>query len=92
MSLLELENVHTYYGHIHALKGISLTVEEGEIVTLIGANGAGKSTTLRTISGLARTRQGVVRGDQPRHPGGDAQVERRGLQHRRAAALRGGRP
>lgn len=61
MSLLELEDVHTYYGHIHALKGISLTVEEGEIVTLIGANGAGKSTTLRTISGLARARQGRIR-------------------------------
>src|SRR3972149_4014800 len=52
MAILEVENVHTYYGHIHALKGISLTVEEGEIVTLIGANGAGKSTTLKTISGL----------------------------------------
>ena len=49
MSLLELENVHSYYGNIHALKGISLVVEEGEVVTLIGANGAGKSTTLRTI-------------------------------------------
>jgi branched-chain amino acid transport system ATP-binding protein len=52
--------VHTYYGHIHALKGVSLTVDEGEIVTLIGANGAGKSTTLRTISGIARARQGKV--------------------------------
>ncbi len=61
MALLELENVHTYYGHIHALKGISLTVEEGEIVTLIGANGAGKSTTLNTISGLLRPRQGHIR-------------------------------
>ena len=61
MSLLELENVHTYYGHIHALKGVSLRVEEGEIVTLIGANGAGKSTTLRTISGLVRAREGQVR-------------------------------
>jgi branched-chain amino acid transport system ATP-binding protein len=60
MPLLELENVHSYYGHIHALKGISLTVEEGEVVTLIGANGAGKSTTLRTISGLVRARQGKV--------------------------------
>lgn len=58
MSLLELKNVHTYYGHIHALKGISLTVEEGEIVTLIGSNGAGKTTTLRTISGLVKPRQG----------------------------------
>jgi branched-chain amino acid transport system ATP-binding protein len=61
MALLELENIHTYYGHIHALKGISLKVEEGEIVTLIGANGAGKSTTLRTISGLIRSRDGSVR-------------------------------
>jgi branched-chain amino acid transport system ATP-binding protein len=60
MPLLELENVHSYYGHIHALKGISLTVDEGEIVTLIGANGAGKSTTLRTISGLIHARQGKV--------------------------------
>ncbi len=61
MALLELENIHTYYGHIHALKGISLHVEEGEIVTLIGANGAGKSTTLRTISGLIHAREGLVR-------------------------------
>jgi branched-chain amino acid transport system ATP-binding protein len=61
MALLELENVHTYYGNIHALKGVSLTVEEGEIVTLIGANGAGKSTTLKTISGLLRPRQGHIR-------------------------------
>jgi branched-chain amino acid transport system ATP-binding protein len=60
MSLLELNNVHSYYGHIHALQGISLRVEEGEIVTLIGANGAGKSTTLRTISGLIRPRHGRV--------------------------------
>ena len=60
MSLLELDNIHSYYGHIHALQGISLTVEEGEIVTLIGANGAGKSTTLRTISGLVRARQGKI--------------------------------
>jgi branched-chain amino acid transport system ATP-binding protein len=61
MALLELENVHTYYDTIHALKGISLTVNEGEIVTLIGANGAGKSTTLKTISGLLRPRAGSVR-------------------------------
>ncbi len=60
MSLLELDNVHSYYGHIHALKGISLTVDEGEIVTLIGANGAGKSTTLRTISGLIHAREGSI--------------------------------
>ena len=61
MALLELENIHTYYGHIHALKGISLSVNEGEVVTLIGANGAGKSTTLRTISGLLHAREGAVR-------------------------------
>jgi|WetSurMetagenome_2_1015567.scaffolds.fasta_scaffold146974_2 branched-chain amino acid transport system ATP-binding protein len=61
MALLELENIHAYYGHIHALKGISLKVEEGEIVTLIGANGAGKSTTLRTISGLIHAREGSIR-------------------------------
>jgi branched-chain amino acid transport system ATP-binding protein len=63
MAILEVENVHTYYGHIHALKGISLTVEEGEIVTLIGVNGAGKTTTLNTISGLLRPRDGQVRLD-----------------------------
>ncbi len=58
--LLELENLHTYYGQIHALKGVNLTVNEGEIVTLVGANGAGKSTTLRTISGVVRPKQGSV--------------------------------
>lgn len=58
--LLEMENVHSYYGNIHALKGISLYIEEGEIVTLIGSNGAGKSTTIRTISGLMHPREGVV--------------------------------
>ncbi|CAN5623571.1 ABC transporter ATP-binding protein [soil metagenome] len=61
MALLELDDMHTYYGKIHALRGISLMVEEGEIVTLIGANGAGKTTTLNTISGLLRPRQGSVR-------------------------------
>lgn len=61
MSLLEIEDLHTYYGNIHALKGISLTVDEGEIVTLIGANGAGKSTTLKTVSGLLAPRQGHIR-------------------------------
>lgn len=60
MAMLELEDVHTYYGHIHALKGISLVVEEGEIVTLIGSNGAGKSTTLKTISGLLTPKTGQV--------------------------------
>ncbi len=63
MAILELDNVHTYYGHIHALKGVSLTVELGEVVTLIGGNGAGKSTTLNTISGLLRPRHGSVRLD-----------------------------
>ncbi|MDX1613323.1 MAG: ABC transporter ATP-binding protein [Candidatus Promineifilaceae bacterium] len=58
MALLEINDVHTYYGNIHALKGISLEVDKGEIVTLIGANGAGKTTTLRTISGLLQPRQG----------------------------------
>ena len=61
--LLELTNVHSYYGHIHALKGISLHVNEGEIVTLIGSNGAGKSTTLRTISGIIHAREGSVNFD-----------------------------
>ncbi len=61
MSLLELENVNSYYGKIHALKGVSLTVEEGEIVTLIGGNGAGKTTTLRSISGLLHPKEGSVR-------------------------------
>lgn len=59
--MLEVENIHAYYGHIHALKEVSLTVEKGEIVTLIGANGAGKSTTLKTISGLLRPRKGSIR-------------------------------
>jgi branched-chain amino acid transport system ATP-binding protein len=61
MALLELENVETYYGNIQALKGITLEVEEGECVTLIGANGAGKSTTLRSISGLTPARTGAIR-------------------------------
>ncbi|MEA3334690.1 MAG: ABC transporter ATP-binding protein [Chloroflexota bacterium] len=60
MSILELRNVHTYYGNIHALKGVSLQVEPGEIVTLIGSNGAGKSTALNTICGLLQPRQGEV--------------------------------
>ena len=58
--MLELKDVHTYYGNIHALKGISLTVNDGEIVTLIGSNGAGKSTTLRTIQGLNKPRTGTI--------------------------------
>ncbi len=60
MPMLEVTDLHTYYGNIHALKGISLTVEQGEIVTLIGGNGAGKTTTLRTITGLIKPRQGHV--------------------------------
>jgi branched-chain amino acid transport system ATP-binding protein len=60
VTLLKIENLHTYYGHIQALKGINLEVEEGEIATLIGANGAGKTTTLRTISGLIRPREGQI--------------------------------
>jgi branched-chain amino acid transport system ATP-binding protein len=60
MALLELRDIHTYYGNIHALKGITVSVDAGEIVSLIGANGAGKSTTLKTISGLLRPRQGEI--------------------------------
>jgi branched-chain amino acid transport system ATP-binding protein len=61
MALLEVNDVHAYYGNIHALKGISLTVEKGEVVTLIGGNGAGKTTTLRTISGLMNPQVGEVK-------------------------------
>jgi branched-chain amino acid transport system ATP-binding protein len=61
MALLEVESIHTFYGNIEALKGVSLEVEEGEIVTLIGSNGAGKSTTLRSISGLSPPREGKIR-------------------------------
>jgi branched-chain amino acid transport system ATP-binding protein len=60
MSILKIDNVHTYYGNIHALKGVSIDIEQGEIVTLIGGNGAGKTTTLRTISGLLKPREGSV--------------------------------
>ena len=63
MSLLKVEDLHVYYGSIHAIKGISFEVEEGEIVTLIGANGAGKSTTLNTVSGLLKPRSGSVEFD-----------------------------
>ncbi len=58
--MLMLDDVHTYYGHIHALQGVSIEVEQGEVVTLIGANGAGKTTTLKTISGLLHPREGRV--------------------------------
>ena len=66
MALLEVENMHSFYGHIHALRGISLTVEEGEVVTLIGSNGAGKTTTLRSIHGILPPREGrvVFRGEE----------------------------
>jgi branched-chain amino acid transport system ATP-binding protein len=60
MPLLAVNDIHTYYGHIHALKGISVTVEKGEVVTLIGSNGAGKTTTLKTISGILHPKQGTV--------------------------------
>jgi branched-chain amino acid transport system ATP-binding protein len=60
MALLEIDEIHTYYGSIEALKGVSLTVDEGEVVTLIGSNGAGKSTTLRSVSGLTPARRGRV--------------------------------
>jgi len=63
MALLAVDDIHTYYGNIEALKGISLEVEEGEVVTLIGSNGAGKSTTLRSISGLTPPRAGTIRFD-----------------------------
>ena len=66
MTLLEVENIHSFYGHIHALRGVSLTVEEEEIVTLIGSNGAGKTTTLRSIHGILPPREGriVFRGEE----------------------------
>ena len=60
MTLLQVEDIHTYYGAIQALRGVSLSVEEGEVVTIIGSNGAGKSTTLRSISGLTPARSGTV--------------------------------
>ena len=60
ITMLEIKDLHTYYGNIHALKGITLHVEQGEVVTLIGSNGAGKTTTLRTIQGLLRPREGKI--------------------------------
>ena len=69
MSLLEVNDINVYYGAIHAIKGISFSVDEGEVVTLIGANGAGKSTTLNTVAGLLHSRTGSVRfmGEELRH-------------------------
>jgi len=61
MAMLEVENIHSYYGNIHALKGVSLTVDQGEIVSLIGGNGAGKTTTLRSITGIMKPREGAVK-------------------------------
>jgi len=77
-TVLEVEGIHTYYGTIEALKGISLEVREGEIVTLIGANGAGKSTTLRTINGLNHPRSGSIRfmGDDITHQAAHKIVKR----------------
>jgi branched-chain amino acid transport system ATP-binding protein len=63
MAMLEVSDIHTFYGNIEALKGISIEVNEGEVVTLIGSNGAGKSTTLRSISGLSPPRQGSIKFD-----------------------------
>ena len=68
MALLEVDRIETYYGNIRALKGVSLTVNKGEIVTLIGSNGAGKTTTLRTISGMLHPRRGQVRLEGKRAP------------------------
>lgn len=75
--LLELSDLHVHYGKVEALKGISLFVEEGEVVTLIGANGAGKTTTLRTISGLGRVSSGTIRfrGQDITHRAGHSRVE-----------------
>ena len=80
MATLAVTDVHAYYGHIHALHGVSIVVEEGEIVTLIGANGAGKSTTLKTISGFLRPRPGTVLLDgQPIHGLPPHEITRRGV-------------
>jgi branched-chain amino acid transport system ATP-binding protein len=78
MALLEVEKIHSFYGHIHALRGVSLTVEEGEIVTLIGSNGAGKTTTLRSIHGILPPREGriVFRGEEIQGVPAHAMIER----------------
>ena len=82
MSLLELKDINVYYGAIHALKGISLNVEEGQVVSLIGANGAGKTTTLRTISGLLRSKTGSISfmGKELRHESAES-IVRLGISH-----------
>jgi len=80
MATLAVTDVHAYYGHIHALHGVTIIVKEGEIVTLIGANGAGKSTTLKTISGFLRPRPGTVLLDgQPIHGLPPHEITRRGV-------------
>ncbi|MBI3528685.1 MAG: ABC transporter ATP-binding protein [Betaproteobacteria bacterium] len=82
MPLLELKNVASYYGSVQALKSVSLRVEQGEVVTLLGANGAGKSTTLRTISGLLRPASGEVWFEgQPIHDMAPEKIVRLGLSH-----------
>ncbi|MEI7967785.1 MAG: ABC transporter ATP-binding protein [Betaproteobacteria bacterium] len=82
MALLELRGVHSYYGNVHALKGLSLRVEQGELVTLLGANGAGKSTTLKTISGLLQPTQGEVFFEgQPLHRTSPEAIARLGISH-----------
>ncbi|OQA23163.1 MAG: High-affinity branched-chain amino acid transport ATP-binding protein LivF [Chloroflexi bacterium ADurb.Bin360] len=82
MSLLHIEDLDTYYGYVHALKGITLDVETGEIVTLIGANGAGKSTTLRAISGLIPIRGGSISFDgQPLNGVPAHKIVERGVSH-----------
>jgi len=80
VSLLAVEEIHTYYGEAHILQGVSLTVAEGEVVTLIGRNGAGKTTTLRSIMGIARPRQGrvILRGDDVTRLG-THEIARRGI-------------
>lgn len=82
MALLEINNIHVYYGAIHALKGISLKVEEGQIVALIGANGAGKTTTLRTISGLLHPKEGsILYHGEPLHEMKAQSIVKAGISH-----------